>query len=108
MPTVSICLPVYNGARYLGKSIESVLNQTFADFELLISNDCSKDGSWEIVQNFAKQDERINAWTNGIDWAIIPTTMRVSQKPLANTSNFLLRMIFLSSIFGALRLRFQK
>src|SRR5262245_12848096 len=64
MPTVSICLPVYNGARYLGQAIESALAQTYADFELLIANDCSTDESFAIADSFAKRDKRVKAWTN--------------------------------------------
>lgn len=64
MPTVSICLPVYNGERFLAESIESVLAQTYEDFELLIGNDRSKDKSWEIIEDYAKRDKRIKAWTN--------------------------------------------
>src|SRR5271154_6171346 len=65
MPTVSICLPVYNGANYLAKAIESVQAQTFQDFELLIANDCSTDETPVIIESYAKQDERIRSWTNG-------------------------------------------
>jgi len=64
MPIVSVCLPVYNGAKYLAASIESVLAQTFDDFELLISDDCSTDQSSAVIQTYAKKDKRIKAWTN--------------------------------------------
>lgn len=64
MPTVSICLPVYNGARYLGQAIESALGQTHEDFELLIANDCSTDESAAIADSFAQRDNRVRAWTN--------------------------------------------
>lgn len=64
MPTVSICLPVYNGEQFLAQAIESVLRQTFTDFELLIADDCSEDASWEIAEEYAGQDARIVAWKN--------------------------------------------
>ena len=64
MPTVSICLPVYNGERYLGASIESVLAQSCEDFELVIANDCSKDSSAKIIEDYARRDRRIKAFTN--------------------------------------------
>jgi glycosyltransferase involved in cell wall biosynthesis len=64
MPTVSICLPVYNGANFLAQAIESVLAQTYGDFELLIANDCSTDQTPEIIQSYAKSDPRIKTWTN--------------------------------------------
>jgi glycosyltransferase involved in cell wall biosynthesis len=63
VPTVSICLPVYNGEKYLGEAIKSILAQTYEDYELLISNDCSTDSSLEIANSFARQDSRIVVWT---------------------------------------------
>jgi glycosyltransferase involved in cell wall biosynthesis len=63
-PIVSVCLPVYNGARYLAKALDSVLAQTHQDFELLIADDCSTDSSAAIIEKYAKQDPRIKAWKN--------------------------------------------
>lgn len=56
---VSIVLPVYNGEKYLAQSIESVLNQTYKNFELIIVNDCSTDSSEEIILKYKSQDDRI-------------------------------------------------
>lgn len=56
-PKVSILLPAYNHAKYLRETIESVLNQTFSDFELLISDDCSTDDSVQVIKSYT--DERI-------------------------------------------------
>lgn len=64
MPEVSICLPLYNGEKYLRRAIESCLEQTFSDFELLIADDCSTDASAKISQEFAARDKRVKAWTN--------------------------------------------
>lgn len=63
MPSISIILPVYNGLRYLPQSVNSVLEQAFKDFELLILDDCSTDGSWEWLQTL--QDQRISIFRNG-------------------------------------------
>ncbi len=63
-PAVSICLPVWNGEEYLSEAIESALNQSFSDFELLISDDCSEDSSLEIIRSYAGKDSRIRFWTN--------------------------------------------
>jgi glycosyltransferase involved in cell wall biosynthesis len=63
-PTVSVCLPVYNGGRYLAKAIDSVLAQTHEDFELLIADDQSTDDSAAIIEKYAKQDKRIKSWIN--------------------------------------------
>ncbi len=59
---VSVCLPIFNGAKYLEQAINCVLDQDFQNFELLISDDGSTDDSWSIVERYAKQDARISAW----------------------------------------------
>jgi Glycosyl transferase family 2 len=58
-PLLSVGLFLYNGERFLEAAIESILNQTFRDFELIISDNCSSDRSGEICRRFAKQDSRI-------------------------------------------------
>jgi glycosyltransferase involved in cell wall biosynthesis len=58
-PRVSIAIPVYNGERYLAEAIESVLAQTYSDFELLIGDNASTDGTPEIIAKYAAQDPRI-------------------------------------------------
>lgn len=57
MPTVSVILPVYNGERFLREAIDSILAQTFTDFEFLLLNDGSTDGSEAIIQSYT--DPRI-------------------------------------------------
>lgn len=52
-------MPVYNGERYLGQAIDSILAQTFTDFEFLILDDGSSDGSLAIIQSYASNDARI-------------------------------------------------
>lgn len=63
-PIVSIVLPCYNGATFLAQSIASVIAQTFTDWELIIVNDCSKDNSLEIMQQYAEKDSRIRIINN--------------------------------------------
>jgi glycosyltransferase involved in cell wall biosynthesis len=58
-PTVSIGLPVYNGAAYLAETIESILAQTYADFELILCDNASTDGTEEICRDYAARDPRI-------------------------------------------------
>ena len=56
-PTVSVIMPVYNVELYVAEAINSILNQTFTDFELIVLDDCSPDRSAEIVKSFI--DKRI-------------------------------------------------
>ena len=58
-PKISIGLPVYNGERYLTEAIESILNQTWTDFELIICDNGSTDGTEYICRSFAARDARI-------------------------------------------------
>lgn len=58
-PKVSVLMPVYNAEKFLHESVESILNQTFKDFEFIIINDGSTDKSEYILQEFQKQDSRI-------------------------------------------------
>ena len=59
MPKISIIVPVYNVERYLDNCIESILNQTFKDFELILVNDGSNDKSYEICKSYLEVDSRI-------------------------------------------------
>lgn len=59
MQKVSIIVPIYNAAKYLSETIESVLNQTYTNFELLLINDNSTDNSKEICEKYAQKDNRI-------------------------------------------------
>lgn len=63
-PTVSIVLPCYNGARFLAASLDSILAQTFTDWELIIVNDHSTDASPQIANQYAARDPRIRVIHN--------------------------------------------
>lgn len=80
MPLISVIVPVYNVEPYLKRCIESVLAQTFTDFELILIDDGSPDNSGEICDEYIKKDSRIHvihqdngglsaARNAGIDWA---------------------------------------
>lgn len=58
-PLISVNMSVYNGGAYLSESIESILNQTYQDFELIICDDGSTDNSLEIIRSFSAKDSRI-------------------------------------------------
>lgn len=73
-PKVTVLLPVYNGERYIAETIQSVLNQSFSDFELLIINDGSTDNTKSIVHGFA--DSRIRIIDNDVNRKLIATLNR--------------------------------
>lgn len=58
-PRVAIGLPVFNGENYLAEALDSILSQSFSDFELLISDNASTDRTAEICQEYAARDDRI-------------------------------------------------
>lgn len=64
LPLVSIILPVYNGAKHIHKSINSILSQDYKNIELIIVNDCSTDETLNIINSFAQNDSRINIISN--------------------------------------------
>ena len=59
VPRLSVGLPVYNSSAYVAESIEAILGQTFEDFELIISDNASTDGTGDICQRYVKQDSRV-------------------------------------------------
>lgn len=63
-PHVSIGLPVYNGEKYLRQAIDSILAQTYPDFELIVSDNASTDRTQDICQKYAAQDKRIQYFRN--------------------------------------------
>ncbi len=63
-PKVSIVLPVYNGERYICESIDSILTQTFSDWELVCVNDCSTDNTPKILEAYVRKDSRIRVIHN--------------------------------------------
>ncbi len=58
-PKISVVIPIYNVQKYLSRCLESVVNQTLMDIEILCVNDGTKDDSIEIVRQYMKYDERI-------------------------------------------------
>ncbi len=57
---VTVLMPAYNAEQYIAVAIESILNQSFANFEFVIVDDCSTDATWQIIQKY-KTDKRIVA-----------------------------------------------
>lgn len=69
-PVLSVYMPVFNAAPYLTESIESILCQTYKNFEFIIVDDASTDFSWKIIKSFAKRDSRIRAYRNRLNLGV--------------------------------------
>jgi len=69
-PVLSVVMPAYNAERFIGAAIDSVLNQTVSDLELIIVEDGSSDRTWQIIQGYAGRDERITAIRNATNMGI--------------------------------------
>ena len=61
---ISIALTTYNGEHFISEQIDSILNQTWTDFELIICDDCSNDSTFEILKEYAQKDHRIKVFKN--------------------------------------------
>lgn len=66
-PAVSVIMSVYNGEDTLRQAVESILSQTFADFELIICDDASIDGTWALLKDLAARDGRIRLLRNAVN-----------------------------------------
>src|SRR4030043_1603743 len=69
-PLVSVIMPVFNTAQFLPEAIESILSQSYQDFEFIIIDDASTDNSWKIIKSSARQDKRIHAFRNSINLGV--------------------------------------
>jgi glycosyltransferase involved in cell wall biosynthesis len=76
-PLVGVGMPVYNGERFLAEAVESVLRQSFADFELVISDNASNDRTGEICKSYAAADPRIRYFRNEVNVGALPNFNRV-------------------------------
>ncbi len=63
-PLVSVVMPVYNAGSFIADSVESILNQTYANFEFIIVDDASTDGTYQILKQYAKNYKQISLLRN--------------------------------------------
>lgn len=78
-PFFSICIPNYNYSNFIGKTIESVLSQSFDDFEIIIVDNASTDNSWEVIQEYKKNDVRIKIFRNQYNIGFAPNLQRATE-----------------------------
>ena len=114
VPGASVILPVYNAGKYLEQSIESVLSQTYKNFELLLLDDGSTDGSKEVLEHYAIQDARckVFSWPNqglvktlneGIRLAKADIIFRMDADDVCIDSRFEKQIDYLSSVHPTIR-----
>ena len=72
---ISVIVPVYNVEKYLRKCVDSILNQTYTDFELLLVDDGSTDGCPQICDDYAACDSRVRVIQNCPTWCFSLPTM---------------------------------
>lgn len=89
MPKISVIMGVYNGAGKLGTAVESIVNQTFTDFEFILCDDGSSDNSVEILEGYAAKDKRIKVLQNPSNLSLAPTLNNCLQ---AATGEYIARM----------------
>ncbi len=76
-PKISVCIPVYNGSDYIADSIRSVLAQTYEDFNLIVCDNCSTDGTEDVVRNF--KDSRLTYVRNDKNLGLVGNHNRCLQ-----------------------------
>ena len=67
---VSIIVPIYNASRYLSRSVESILNQSYENLEIILIDDCSTDNSKEIIKKYALKDTRIKPFYSEVNQGV--------------------------------------
>ena len=98
-PEVTIVLPVYNVEKYLDRCIESLVNQTYKNLEIILVNDCSSDGSGRICDEWAKRDARIRVIHKEVNEGQDIARNNALEIATVNISAFLILMTILEVIW---------
>ena len=88
-PKVSILIPVFNRKAYIAECIQSALDQTFTDFEIVVVDNASDDGTWEICQQFAAIDQRVRIFQNETNIGPVRNWMRCAREAKGPLSKIL-------------------
>ena len=70
-PLVSVIIPAYNAERYVELAVRSIMNQTYKNLEILITDDCSTDRTFEILKKLEEEDSRIKLFRNDKNLGIV-------------------------------------
>lgn len=88
-PKVSILIPVYNRKDYIVECIQSALDQTFKDFEVVVVDNASDDGTWEVCQQFSAKDHRVRVFRNDTNIGPVRNWIRCAQEARGEYSKML-------------------
>ena len=88
-PKVSILIPVFNRKNHITECIQSALDQTYPDFEVVVVDNASDDGTWEICQRFAAQDHRVKVWRNATNIGPVRNWKRCAEEAKGEFSKIL-------------------
>ena len=88
-PQVSILIPVFNRKNYIAQCIQSALDQSFADHEIVVVDNASDDGTWEICQQFAALDPRVRVFRNEENIGPVRNWIRCAQEARGHYSKML-------------------
>lgn len=89
LPVVSILIPVFNRKDYISECIQSALDQVFADFEIIVVDNASDDGTWEVCQQFSAVDPRVRIFRNETNIGPVRNWMRCAQEAKGPISKIL-------------------
>lgn len=89
MPKVSILIPVFNRVNLIAECMQSALDQSFADFEVVVVDNASDDGTWEICQKFASLDQRVRIFRNESNIGPVRNWIRCAQEAKGALSKIL-------------------
>src|SRR6266581_3934019 len=106
-PAISVVMPVYKAERYLAQAVDSILDQTFTDFELIAVDDGSRDQSLQILNGYAQKDQRVRvisrpntgivgALNDGIAAARAPLIARMDSDDLSLPQRFEKQVTYLA------------
>jgi len=86
---VSVLIPTYNSEKHLAECLDSVLAQDFSEMEILVSDDCSSDGTVEIIRAYAARDARIRWWRNSRNLGFVPNHNHVLRQAVGDYLKFI-------------------
>ena len=89
LPLVSICIPTYNGSKYINETITSALNQSYNNIEIIITDDHSTDDTLSICQDYATKDARIKVFKNEKNLGLVGNWCESLEKASSNWVKFL-------------------